>query len=90
MVPNHGFENLNAANVSSADEPWMSASVGIDATLGKARDPARAHLLLQQRRRQAEAFGDDGGVDLDGAIFEFDRFHGLLLTRHGGVMRALD
>ena len=45
-----------------------------DPALGKARDPAGAHLFLQQGGRQAEAFGDDGGVDLNSAIFKLDRF----------------
>ena len=31
-------------------------------------------------RSAAEAFGDDGGVDLHGAIFERDRFHELHLS----------
>ena len=46
----------------------MPAGIGIDPAFGKARDPARAHLFLQQGGCQAEAFGDDGGVDLNGAI----------------------
>ena len=59
--------------------------IGVDPALGKARDPARAHLFLQQGGRQAEAFGDDGGVDLHGAVLEFDRFHALhLMVRCGG------
>ena len=63
----------------------MPAGIGVDPALGKARDPARAHLFLQQGRCQAEAFGDDGGVDLNGAIFELDRFHALhLMLRCGG------
>ena len=57
----------------------VPAGVGIDAAFGKARDLACAHRLLEQERRQAEAFGNDGGVDLDGAIFELDRFHVLCL-----------
>jgi hypothetical protein len=44
-------------------------------------DPARAHLFLQQGGGEAEALGDDGSVDLHGAIFEFDRFHMLHLMR---------
>ena len=67
----------------------MPAEIGIDPAFGKARDPARAHLFLQQGGGQAEAFGDDGGVDLNGAIFEFDRFHVLpLMFRCGGHARA--
>ena len=63
----------------------MPAEIGADPALGKACDPARAHLFLQQGGRQAEAFGDDGGVDLHGAIFELDRFHALhLMFRCGG------
>jgi hypothetical protein len=38
----------------------MPAGIGIDPALGKARDPARAHLFLQQGGCEAEAFGDDG------------------------------
>ena len=40
--------------------------------------PARISSCSRGRRK-AEAFGDDGGVDLDGAILEFDRFHALHL-----------
>ena len=46
----------------------MPAQIRIDPALRKARDPARAHLLLEQRQRKAEAVGDDGRIDLDGAV----------------------
>ena len=73
------------APVCGEEGQAMPAGIGVDPALGKARDPARAHLFLQQGRRQAEAFGDDGGVDLNGAIFELDRFHALhLMLRCGG------
>jgi hypothetical protein len=58
----------------------VPAGVGIDPALRKARDPARAHLFLQQGGRHREPFGDDGGVDLHRAVFELDRFHALHLS----------
>ena len=53
----------------------MPAQIRIDPALGKARDPARAHPFLEQGQRDAEPVGDDGRVDLNLAIFEFDRLH---------------
>jgi len=53
----------------------MSAQIRIDPAFGKARDVACAHPLLEQGQRDAEPVGDDGRIDLNLAIFEFDRFH---------------
>ena len=58
----------------------MPAAVGVDPALGKTRDLARAHLLLKPGQGKAEPVGHDGGVDLDGAILEFDRFHAVHLV----------
>ena len=49
--------------------------IRIDPALGKARNVARAHALLEHGQRDAKPVGDDGCIDLDLAIFEFDRFH---------------
>ena len=61
-----------------------------------ASTPRSARLVILPARisscsragRQAEPFGDDGGVDLHGAIFELDRFHELHLCFVAAVMRA--
>ena len=58
----------------------MPAAIRVDPALGEARDLAGAHLLLKQGQRNAEPIGNDGGVDLDGAILEFDRFHAVHLV----------
>ena len=50
----------------------MPAQIRIDPAFGKARDLAGPHLLAQDRKRDAEAFGDHGGVDLNVAVAEFD------------------
>ena len=53
----------------------ITAAVVINAALGLAGDLARAHLLLEQRQRDAETLGNDRCIDRDGAVFKFDRFH---------------
>ena len=49
----------------------MTSAVRIDASLGKAGDFSRMHLLPQQRQRNTEALGDHGPVDLNGAVVKF-------------------
>src|ERR1700676_4953783 len=63
----------------------MATLIRIDPALGKARDTARAHPLLEQGQRHAEPVGDDGRIDLDFTIFEFDRFHDLDLKLAGSL-----
>ena len=54
----------------------VPAAVGLDPALGKARDPACAHLFPEHGRGgDCQAVGDDGRIDLNGAILEFNRFH---------------
>src|SRR5258708_36194622 len=65
----------------------MPAEIRIDPALGKARDAAGAHSLLEQGQRHAKPLGDDGCIDLDLAIFELDRLHERDL-RSAGCSRA--
>ena len=64
----------------------MPAAIGVDPALGKTGDLACTHLLLKPGQRKPEPIGDDGGVDLDGAILEFDRFYAVHLV--GVITRA--
>ena len=57
----------------------MPTAIRINAPLGQTRDLAGAHLSPEQRQRDAEALGDDGRIDPNGVILEFNRLHGLRL-----------
>ncbi len=48
----------------------MPALIRIDPAFSKARNVARAHALLEQGQRDAQPVGDDGGIDLDLAVFD--------------------
>src|SRR5258708_6910150 len=65
----------------------VSAGVGMGPALEQARDLAGPHLLAEHGQGDAEALGDDGRVDLNIAVLEFDRLHavpaGLFLVRTG-------
>ena len=53
----------------------MTAKISVDAALDHAGDTASLHFLAEQRQCHAKPFGDDGGIDLDGIILEFDFCH---------------
>jgi hypothetical protein len=53
----------------------MPALIRVDPALPEAGDASRAHPFLEPRQRDAEAFGDDRRVDLNGAIGKFDSLH---------------
>ena len=86
MMAPVGVDHDAKAPVCGEEGQAMPAIVGIDPALGKARDLARAHFLLKPGQRKAEPIGDDGRVDLHGAVLEFDRFHAVHLV--GVITRA--
>lgn len=56
----------------------MSTGIVVDPAFRQRRDLAGSQLVLQQRRSDAETFGDDIGIDLERAVGECDRRHDAL------------
>jgi hypothetical protein len=82
------IDNEAQSPVFGEERQAMPAQVRVDPSLRKALDLARSHLLPELWQRNAEALGDHGRVDLNGAVAEFDRFHdtpraGFCLDRAG-------